>query len=108
MKKRNLRRKQLLQVAIVLLVLSVLTGCQTKVQIPENNTYENILVGMIPTLPEYPEFPSLEWQYEDNGRYSLSESDVDKFLSYMENDIPLYLWEIEQYKKKLDVVKSTI
>ena len=63
---------------------------------------------MIPTLPEYPEFPSLEWQYEDNGRYSLSESDVDKFLSYMENDIPLYLWEIEQYKKKLDAVKNTL
>ena len=74
----------------------------------ENNTYESILVGMMPALPEYPEFPELEWQYEENGRYSLSESDTDKFLSYMENDIPLYLWEIEQYKKKLDVVKSTI
>ena len=106
--KRNLRRKQLLQVATVLLVLSVLTGCQTKVQEEQSNTYESILVGMIPTLPEYPEFPELEWQHEENGRYSLSETDVDKFLSYMENDIPLYLWEIEQYKKKIEVVKSTI
>ena len=63
---------------------------------------------MMPTLPEYPEFPELEWQYEENGRYSLSESDTDKFLSYMENDIPLYLWEIEQYKKKLEVVKDSL
>lgn len=61
---------------------------------------------MMSTLPEYPEFPSLEWEYEENGRYSLSETDVDKFLSYMENDIPLFLWEIEQYKKKLEVVTA--
>ncbi len=92
----------------MLLASSVLTGCQTKATPQENNTYESILVGMMPTLPVYPELPSLEWQYEENGRYSLSESDVDKFLSYMENDIPEYLWEIEQYKKKMEVVKSAI
>lgn len=63
---------------------------------------------MIPNLPEYPEFSALEWEYEENGRYSLSEEDVDKFLSYMENDIPLYLWEVEQYRKKMEVVKSAI
>ena len=63
---------------------------------------------MIPTLPEYPEFPVLEWEYEESGRYSLSESDADKFLDYMENDIPQYLWEIEQYEKKMEVVKRAI
>ena len=63
---------------------------------------------MMPTLPEYPESPPLEWKHEENGRYSLSETDTDKFLSYMENDIPLYLWEIDQYKKKLEVVKRAI
>lgn len=92
----------------MLLVLIVSTGCQTKVTPQENKTYESILVGMMPTLPEYPEFPSLEWKYEESGRYSLSETDVDKFLSYMENDITLYLWEIEQYKKKLEVVTSAM
>lgn len=63
---------------------------------------------MIPTLPEYPEFPSLTWEYEENGRYSLSESDADKFLSYMENDIELYKWNLEQYEKKMEVVKRAI
>ena len=87
--------------------MGVSTGCQTKAVPQENNTYESILVGMMPTLPDYPELPMLSWEYEDNGRYSLSESDVDKFLSYMENDIPLYLWEIEQYKKKMEVVKES-
>lgn len=63
---------------------------------------------MIPTLPEYPEFPSLEWEYEESGRYSLSEADADKFLSYMENDITLYKWNLEQYEKKMEVLKRAI
>lgn len=63
---------------------------------------------MIPTLPEYPEFPSLEWEYEESGHYSLSEADADKFLSYMENDITLYKWNIEQYEKKMEVLKRAI
>ena len=58
---------------------------------------------MLPQLPEFPVLPELCWEYRD-GRYSLSESDTDKLLSYFENDIALYKWELEQYKKKLEVV----
>ena len=62
---------------------------------------------MLPELPEFPVLPELCWEYKD-GRYSLSEEDVDKLLSYFENDIALYKWELEQYKKKLEVVVNTI
>ena len=62
---------------------------------------------MLPQLPEFPVLPELCWEYRD-GRYSLSEEDVDKLLSYFENDIALYKWELEQYKKKLEVVVNTI
>ena len=62
---------------------------------------------MLPQLPEFPVLPELCWEYKD-GRYSLSESDIDKLLSYFENDIALYKWELGQYEKKLEVVKSTI
>ena len=58
---------------------------------------------MLPELPEFPVLPELCWEYED-GRYSLSESDTDKLLSYFENDIALYKWELGLYEKKLEVV----
>ena len=62
---------------------------------------------MLPRLPEFPVLPELCWEYKD-GRYSLSEEDVDKLLSYFENDIALYKWELGQYEKKLEVVVNTL
>ena len=62
---------------------------------------------MLPQLPEFPVLPELCWEYKD-GRYSLSEEDVDKLLSYFENDIALYKWELEQYEKKLEVIVTTL
>ena len=54
-----------------------------------------------------PQLPELCWEYKD-GRYSLSEVDTDKFLSYFENDIALYKWELGQYEKKLEIVIDRI
>ena len=62
---------------------------------------------MLPKLPEFPVLPELCWEYED-GRYSLSESDTDKLLSYFENDIALYKWKLGQYEKKLEIVIDRI
>ena len=62
---------------------------------------------MLPELPEFPVLPELCWEYRD-GRYSLSESDTDKLLSYFENDVVLYQWELQQYRKKLDAVVGKI
>ena len=62
---------------------------------------------MLPQLPEFPVLPELCWEYKD-GRYSLSESDTDKLLSYFENDIAFYKWELDQYEKKLKVIVTTL
>ena len=62
---------------------------------------------MLPELPEFPVLPELCWEYKD-GRYSLSESDTDKLLSYFENDIALYKWVLGQYEKKLEIVIDRI
>ena len=62
---------------------------------------------MLPQLPEFPVLPELCWEYKD-GRYSLSEEDVDKLLSYFENDIALYKWVLGQYEKKIEIVIDRI
>ena len=62
---------------------------------------------MLPQLPEFPVLPELCWEYKD-GRYSLSEADTDKLLSYFENDIALYKWVLGQYEKKLEIVIDRI
>ena len=62
---------------------------------------------MLPDLPEFPVLPELCWEYKD-GRYSLSEADTDKLLSYFENDVVLYQWELQQYRKKLGAVVEKI
>lgn len=58
---------------------------------------------MLPEVPELPEWPDLDWQYQD-GHYSLSEADVDKVLDYWENKIPQYQYEIKLFKEKLAIV----
>lgn len=58
---------------------------------------------MVPVLPEVPSLPELEWTYHD-GFYCLDEHDVDKLLNYGENELPLFRWHLEQYKRKLDIV----
>lgn len=58
---------------------------------------------MLPEVPELPAWPDLDWQYQD-GRYSLTEADVDKVLDYWENKIPQYQYEIELFKEKLAIV----
>lgn len=88
----------------VLLVLIVLTGCTSTETIePEQDNYQEVLKGMIPLLPEIPSFPELSWSFENN-KYSISESDVDKLLDYGENKIPLYKFELDLYKRQLDIV----
>lgn len=58
-------------------------------------------------MPAYPGFPDVTWSYID-GRYTLSEQDVDKILNWGENEIPKYLYEIDQYQKKLQVIIDSL
>ena len=77
-------------------------------EIPDESPYEEILIGMIPDLPEPPSFPELQWMLEENGRYSISEEDADRLLNYRDNELPLYRFEIERYQRELDILKNTI
>lgn len=77
-------------------------------EIPDESPYEEILIGMIPDLPEPPSFPELQWELEENGRYSIPEEDTDRLLNYRDNELPLYRFRIEQYQRELDILKNAI
>ena len=104
--KRKLRRLSL-PLLLLLSVLTVSTGCGTT-EIPEESPYEEILIGMIPDLPEPPSFPELQWELEENGRYSISAEDADRLLDYRDNILPLYRFEVERYQREMDILKNAI
>ena len=82
--------------------LTVLIGCRsTGEQIPSNS---QIIKNMVPDLPVLPAWPKLSWILEENGRYSVDETDVDKILDYWENQIPAYLHEMEIYQETLNII----
>ena len=86
-------------------VLSVSTGCQTGSETSDG--YKSIVIGMVPELPELPDLPALSWEYKD-GRYSISSEDADLYLDYGENRIPLYLYQMDIYRKKMDILLDAL
>ena len=90
---------------ILIPVLIVSVSCTSTEKIIEDSTYRDVLISMIPVLPEVPSLPQLEWTYQD-GLYCLDEHNVDLLLDYGENALPHFRWELDQYRKKLDSVVS--
>lgn len=109
LRKYGKRKPQMLFLLPLLLmsVLAVSTGCETA-KIPDESPYEEILIGMIPDLPDLPLFPELHWKLEENGRYSISEEDADRLLDYRDNELPLYRFEIERYQSELRVITDSL
>ena len=109
LRKYGKRKPQMLFLLPLLLmsVLAVSTGCETA-EIPDESPYEEILIGMIPDLPDLPLFPELHWKLEENGRYSISEEDADRLLDYRDNELPLYRFEIERYQSELRVITDSL
>jgi len=62
---------------------------------------------MIPSPPDIPEFPKLNWSYE-NDKYCLSETDVDKLLDYGENELPLYMFEMGIFNTQIKIIMDKI
>lgn len=91
--------------AILIPVLIVSVSCTSTEKIVEDSTYRDVLISMIPVLPDVPSLPQLEWVYHD-GLYCLDERNVDILLNYGENTLPHFRWELDQYCKKLDAVVS--
>lgn len=83
-------------------ILAASTGCKSTRAEAQIDT-SGIIKNMAPELPELPAWPSLSWIYQD-GLYCLTEEDVDKILDYRENKIPTYLYEMDIYKSKIEMV----
>ena len=83
-------------------MLTGLTSCQTAQERTDNTAIE-ILIAEIPEHPTLPSWPSVYWAYED-GKYYLEEEDIDKVLDYLENQIPLYQFEVTQFEEQLELV----
>ena len=94
-----------LLLAVLMSVLIVSTGCLTGSETSDD--YKSIVIGMVPELPKHPELPVLSWEYKD-GRYSISADDADLYLDYGENQIPLYLYQMEIYRKKMDILLDAL
>ena len=62
---------------------------------------------MIPVLPAVPSLPQLTWTYWD-GLYCLDEQNVDRLLNYGENTLPHFKWELDKYKRELEIVLNSI
>ena len=90
-----------------LLVLTVSTGCTTTSATDEQSTFKETLLSMIPVLPEVPALPQLTWSYQD-GLYCLDEQNVDRLLDYGENTLPRFRWELDKYRRELEIVLSSI
>ena len=91
----------------VSLVLTALISCTSTEPVAVETTKNEILVNLIPDLPELPVFPDLHWTYSE-GMYCISESDVDRLLDYAENKLPIYRYEMELYGKQLDVILDAL
>jgi len=62
---------------------------------------------MIPSPPEIPKLPKLNWSYE-NDRYFLNEEDVDKLINYGEYKLPFYRVEMDIFNKQLELILENI
>lgn len=107
---RHRRTSVLLLLAIISLALTVsTTGCKTVELVPVDGgkEYRQMLAEELPQHPDLPVFPGLSWQYS-NGRYSISEADVDKLLDYRDNALPQYSRDTEVYLKKVKIIVDAL
>lgn len=103
--RRLLRKPRPLLLVTAVLALLVSTGCRT---VPASDgTAKEILISQVPEMPQFPVWPDVKWSYSD-GWYSLDEKDVDKVLDYLENGVPVFRFELEQYEEQLWIVLKGI
>lgn len=69
--------------------------------------YRQMLAEELTQHPDLPAFPVLFWQYSD-GRYSISEADVDKLLDYRDNALRKYERDTEVYLKKVEIIVNAL
>ena len=106
-KKNLLKRSNLLQAVILLVVLIVLIGCTSVPTVKENDPYRQVMVSMAPEAPPIPVFPTLSWSYE-NSLYCIEEADADALLDYGENELPLFAHRYGQYVRQMRLILDAL
>ena len=86
--------------------LEHLTGCETA-GIP-TDPYEEILISMILEFPKLHSFSELHWEMEENGRCRISAENVNRILNYRDSKLPRYRFEIEMYRREMDIINGSI
>ena len=90
-------------------VLLVSTAClTTRAARAGDEGYKGIMANLVPERPTLPRFPSLSWEIEENGRFSITREDADRLLDYRDNLLPLYEWEMEKWTDKQRAVLECI
>ena len=86
----------------------VSTSCKTTKheQIDESDAREAI-ASMLPSAPEIPNFPTLHWSYNE-GLYSITETDADLLLDYMENTLPAFAFDFKAWQKQVYIVIKSL
>lgn len=94
---------------ILILVLIGLTSCTTvRATIDEvEKNYRDTLISLVPEAPSLPYLPELNWQYED-GKYSLNEDGVDKFITFFEFDYATFRANYDLYVYKVQTVLNNL
>ncbi len=86
---------------LVLSVSTISVSCRTTPHKEEvDESIKVALVALMPEPPTLPTFPKLGWVYED-GKYCLSEADVDKLLFHVET-------ELETFKIRLQIYDTEV
>lgn len=97
----------MLRLAILTLIcLALTTACSTVkeiVPVDPGEGYREAVIALMPEAPVLPEFPTLNWTYQD-GLYCINEADVDKLLDYRDNALPLYRYEAEVYEEQIKAI----
>lgn len=95
--------------AIVLVALIGLISCTTvKADINKvEESYKDTVISLYKNPPTLPSFPQLSWVYQD-GMYCISESDADKLISYVENDLASFKSDYEVYVYTVEQILESI
>lgn len=92
------------------LILIVLAGCTSTEKTEADvvsKTHVETLALMIPTVPEPPHLPELEWSHQD-GHYQVDEKGADALLDYAENQLAGYRDEVDRVNRVLEIIKAAL
>lgn len=120
-KQQNRKRKKSRILLLLILSLTVLSGCASNAEITEAIIAEEegrtslpgtavTLLASRPALPPVPDFPSgMDWGYsEELDLYTLPADDCDRLLNYRDVELELYKTDLALYEDNLNTIVAKI